>query len=286
MNGRNETRQYEYRVRPCMCHPSQIHEGYFGPNETVPDVYLCPETSDYCGIPFEGEGPVGCFSITVQEVVARNAWPLILLWYIGMIIFCCFTVHGSTSWEFMRACWDPQRNSENADRLLSQSATGPLRPSSYWNWWGWQRYRFEQNLLAQSQWMWRHEEYARLQQQRELGFPPPRYEIKTKRFSRDPVLIQGHQEHQEDQVHHDDDDSLHEPTCTICFAPLEDGELIGDLPCQHIFHKNCLKSWCTRKNACPLCNIPIANRRMEDRHDNANDEGGRQQLGEFHIGSD
>jgi len=117
-----------------------------------------------------------------------------------------------------------------------------------------------------------------MQQQRELGLPPPRYEMKTKRFSRDQheedeknyasgggsnIHPESEDQQQEGQ-HHDGDgdgDSLNEPTCTICFAPLEDGELVGDLQCRHIFHKACLKSWCTRKNACPLCNVPIANRR-------------------------
>ncbi|KAL3911319.1 MAG: hypothetical protein SGILL_007323, partial [Bacillariaceae sp.] len=61
----------------------------------------------------------------------------------------------------------------------------------------------------------------------------------------------------------DDADSLNsydEPSCTICFAPLEEGDRIGDLPCNHEFHVDCLKTWVQRKNACPLCNVPIGKR--------------------------
>jgi hypothetical protein len=55
-------------------------------------------------------------------------------------------------------------------------------------------------------------------------------------------------------------DSLEEPSCAICFAPLEVGDRIGDLRCKHEFHVDCLKTWMQRKNACPLCNVPIGKR--------------------------
>jgi Ring finger domain len=43
-------------------------------------------------------------------------------------------------------------------------------------------------------------------------------------------------------------------TCTICYAPLEDGDRVGALPCGHEFHVHpCLKHWLTRRNVCPLC---------------------------------
>jgi hypothetical protein len=28
---------------------------------------------------------------------------------------------------------------------------------------------------------------------------------------------------------------------------------IGELPCDHLFHVECLKMWLPRKNVCPLC---------------------------------
>jgi hypothetical protein len=42
-------------------------------------------------------------------------------------------------------------------------------------------------------------------------------------------------------------------SCTICFAPLWDGDRVGALPCKHLFHVECLKSWLKRRNVCPLC---------------------------------
>ncbi|KAL7491937.1 hypothetical protein ACHAWT_001212 [Skeletonema menzelii] len=48
----------------------------------------------------------------------------------------------------------------------------------------------------------------------------------------------------------EDDESF---DCTICLAPVEDGEQVGVLPCSHIFHAECLSNWIQRRNVCPLC---------------------------------
>lgn len=50
-----------------------------------------------------------------------------------------------------------------------------------------------------------------------------------------------------------DDDEVFDD-CIICFQPLESGDRVGDLPCKHLFHADCLKTWLKRRNACPLCN--------------------------------
>ena len=50
-----------------------------------------------------------------------------------------------------------------------------------------------------------------------------------------------------------DDDVEHGVRCAICLVRLEDGDVVGDIPCGHVFHKDCLKDWLKRKNRCPLC---------------------------------
>eukprot|EP00977_Amphora_coffeiformis_P024531 scaffold16119_cov162-Amphora_coffeaeformis.AAC.8 len=50
---------------------------------------------------------------------------------------------------------------------------------------------------------------------------------------------------------HDDDQEEHE--CAICLGLLEAGDVVGDIPCGHLFHKDCLKVWIKRKTRCPLC---------------------------------
>jgi hypothetical protein len=50
-----------------------------------------------------------------------------------------------------------------------------------------------------------------------------------------------------------DDEMEHGIRCAICLIRLQDGDVIGDIPCGHAFHKDCLKDWLKRKNRCPLC---------------------------------
>jgi hypothetical protein len=45
-------------------------------------------------------------------------------------------------------------------------------------------------------------------------------------------------------------------SCSICLNSVEDGERIGALSCNHIFHSDCLKTWLRCRNVCPLCLAP------------------------------
>jgi hypothetical protein len=71
-----------------------------------------------------------------------------------------------------------------------------------------------------------------------------------------PVQEIGHEE-----LHHTSDEhsiwSDHGDTCAICMATLENGDRVGDIPCNHLFHvEPCLKRWLRKKNECPLCCAP------------------------------
>ena len=63
---------------------------------------------------------------------------------------------------------------------------------------------------------------------------------------------------------HDDD-----VDCTICLSEVCDGDEVGVLTCEHIFHIDCLKEWLLRRNACPLCQTEICTPRPAER-DGAN----------------
>ena len=104
-----------------------------------------------------------------------------------------------------------------------------------------------------------------------------RLELKTKRFHSSMVVLCGMQL-QPGQTHEigisssrpiDDEETdaeveggstfdgnaeaANENTCAICLCQMQDGDTVGDIPCKHLFHKGCLKSWLTRSNRCPLC---------------------------------
>nr|GEZ27086.1 hypothetical protein [Tanacetum cinerariifolium] len=42
-------------------------------------------------------------------------------------------------------------------------------------------------------------------------------------------------------------------TCAICYGEYEENKKIGKLQCGHLFHVDCIKSWLSRKNSCPMC---------------------------------
>ena len=44
-------------------------------------------------------------------------------------------------------------------------------------------------------------------------------------------------------------------SCTICLSNFQPKELITELPCNHLFHKNCLSQWFNHNNTCPLCKL-------------------------------
>ena len=45
------------------------------------------------------------------------------------------------------------------------------------------------------------------------------------------------------------------PTCTVCLEPVD---VYYDLPCSHVFHKDCLRTWLDKgKSDCPVCRARI-----------------------------
>jgi hypothetical protein len=47
------------------------------------------------------------------------------------------------------------------------------------------------------------------------------------------------------------------PHCSICLGEYEDEEELVKLPCQHIYHDECITSWTSNHTKCPLCNYDL-----------------------------
>lgn len=45
--------------------------------------------------------------------------------------------------------------------------------------------------------------------------------------------------------------------CVICLGEFDPGESLTTLPCVHIFHTDCIKSWLQSHNHCPVCKYEI-----------------------------
>lgn len=46
--------------------------------------------------------------------------------------------------------------------------------------------------------------------------------------------------------------------CSICLVDYETGDELTQLPCQHLYHPDCIKSWTVNHAKCPLCNFNLA----------------------------
>lgn len=45
--------------------------------------------------------------------------------------------------------------------------------------------------------------------------------------------------------------------CVICLEDILDKQYIIKLPCDHMYHSDCLYRWLCRKQVCPMCNAPL-----------------------------
>lgn len=49
------------------------------------------------------------------------------------------------------------------------------------------------------------------------------------------------------------DEKIKEENCSICMEQFQDNEIIVQLECNHLFHKNCVDPWKEKNEKCPLC---------------------------------
>ncbi|KAH8661119.1 hypothetical protein BGZ61DRAFT_304678, partial [Ilyonectria robusta] len=44
--------------------------------------------------------------------------------------------------------------------------------------------------------------------------------------------------------------------CIICLETLQDRDIVRHLPCDHIFHSNCITKWFLKQHdTCPVCKL-------------------------------
>jgi hypothetical protein len=219
-------------VRACTC------IGTFSElNQTV----YCPSATTHCvawhNIP-------ECLTIDRSEIISKRVWPIVLLFFTLLIVALFATFQG---WHAMDFCWAklyPERNDMVARNFIRSN---PYLANVY-----------VQNYMRN----YRRDELAEdyLERQNEhncesLPRPPNQLALKTRVF-RDRTFTG------ETTSMRGDGDSLslassssdeQQHCCTICFSELEAGDRVGALPCDHVFHVDCLKGWLRRRNVCPLC---------------------------------
>ena len=51
-----------------------------------------------------------------------------------------------------------------------------------------------------------------------------------------------------------------EEQCPICITEYEDGEVLRVLPCEHLFHPQCIDAWLVQNGVCPVCKSDLRSR--------------------------
>jgi hypothetical protein len=62
-------------------------------------------------------------------------------------------------------------------------------------------------------------------------------------------------------------DNMDGPHCSICLCEYEADDALVQLPCGHVYHRECIDSWTANHQKCPLCNFDLESVTSSDRVD-------------------
>jgi hypothetical protein len=260
----NATEQYFY-ARECSCF-----------NPLYPTSY-CPFAVEICQqpAPFSRETHPGCLTIPPHRDRAKLLFLVVTFWYWCVIAFLLFTKFGRSFFDYLISFFVPGWNRYVLDRMLRND---PQRTRLLIrNYVQRQQRRIERLTYEVS--TETEQGTGNTQQGTGQTIAPETANVETEPVeTRKPTSlalrtrILKKSDHPDSDTtddpclsaaHNDDDD---DDACTICFAPLLDGDRVGELGCTHVFHVECLKLWLQRKNICPLCQkTEVAEPRFDDK---------------------
>ena len=247
--------------------------------------FYCPADLGYCAISgsyhSNPEDPV-CLNIQSEEIFVRSIWPIILIWFALTFTFCICTWAGKNACDFILStfcpCWNkllfeaicarPQDDDQdnNNDRRRGFLRRMVIRRRRYIQ----DRYRAIVGRARGSEpGNLSHHSGGSEYELRTRIFRREKKDISNENKDQDEPVPEQHQETIRDAnenglsiqpVDNDDvndgetsSEDQHSPSCAICFLTLEEGDRVGAIDCEHLFHVDCLKGWLTRRNVCPLC---------------------------------
>jgi hypothetical protein len=243
----NSTAEDLYYARECSC---------FEPDM---EIVYCPFTVSSCQRPhwFSKIQRPRCVFEPKGRELSKTIFLVVVVWYALLLACAVGTGFGQSIINYVISCCIPRYNRFVADRMLRRNpsrALGLIR-----NYLRRRRRMLEriadnaeiQGEIATAE--------ASAQVENVIEEKPTSLALKTRTYScglrkcgsshshnHEVTQSLSHSEHGEN--HEEDDEN-----CTICFAPLLDGDRVGALTCEHIFHSECLKTWLQRRNVCPLC---------------------------------
>jgi len=248
-------------LRACWCSAQYFHR----PME------YCPAEPSHDCIVHGVDGPVHC--IASHSDLVRSMWPLAFVWLAGLvgIVYCSDTGRLARVYIRRRCCKeDMEAEHRNVQTLLMEE---PERAAMLYRQAIWRNMSHQIRRRRTRTWdcCWRRGEqdneppaitrstpFPSIPQDRLLlptriyqpervrgtPAPPPANPCSRSWFRRDNEQV---------TLEEMDDEMEQGERCAICLVRLEPGVIVGDLSCPHVFHKECLKDWLPRRNACPLC---------------------------------
>lgn len=250
---------------------------------------LLQNNENFCAVPEDSSLPVDCYRVTSSEIFTKNAFPVAILWLAALLLYLVGTEGGRLGLKYglskiCRCCGIPsllrQGNNSIINYILGQERDTRRRARNLSR-------RASQDPVT---YILKTREYRK-----ELKKDPDQIEDvpgspessgdRTVPLSPDASYdgdenqqsgrklsfeinscipcakdIESSESENDRDMCNDANDSeeieIEEETCAICFTEIEEGERVGVLPCEHLFHSECLKNWIKRKNVCPLCNAP------------------------------
>lgn len=245
-----------YYARECDCFGAQVQTAY------------CPFTTSSCQAPWGYINQIPrCVSDPKGRKRTERLFLGIIIWFAVLFLSVFCTDSGRNSIHYMLSCCIPGWNISVATRMLRRhpdKALGLIR----------------NNLFRRRQMLERRADHAQAEAEAEAetvvaaralprqeeGAAPTSLALRTRIYKGDPRRRGSFRSVKEEEssaalrmsfsaLSHsehcgpDEEDD----NCTICFATLLDGDRVGALTCDHIFHAECLKVWLQRRNVCPLC---------------------------------
>jgi hypothetical protein len=222
-----------------------------------PSLYYCITPYTHCAIPSWGINKTvapGCISRSKSEF-EKGVWPVIMLSFAILFTWVCCTKAGRQVYDYVIGLIFPGWNAYVTDRIIRND---PERADRLiLQYWRRRRIALEARhfqMMAERRDEDQAENWQEMEESVEVTTPPNELALKTRIFKKSPEAMAV----KADDLGDDDFDLGGDAACTICFGPLEDGDRVGALVCDHIFHAECLKRWLVRRNTCPLCQMQDA----------------------------